>query len=110
MTVNPEKVFLSNDSTKENPQDYVIVDTLLPCMHLDIDSLVIKKNGEVLAKDAYDAPYEDNVLTIRIPNGDGAKYEISYDVYVKGKIGEEVTYKNKSDIEVQRKRIYTDNI
>ncbi len=96
MTVNPEKVFLSNDSTKENPQDYVIVDTLLPCMHLDIDSLVIKKNGEVLAKDAYDAPYEDNVLTIRIPNGDGAKYEISYDVYVKGKIGEEVTYKNKA--------------
>ena len=104
MTANPNQVYLSQSSTVDKPEDYVITDTLLSNMHYDANSLVVKKNDSEINQSEYTATYENNVLTINIPNGDGKKYTITYDVYIKGEAGKEVTYKNSAVLHVKEKR------
>ena len=104
MTANPNQVYLSQSSTVDKPEDYVITDTLLSNMHYDANSLVVKKNDSEINQSEYTATYENNVLTINIPNGDGKKYTITYDVYIKGEAGKEVTYKNSAVLQVKEKR------
>lgn len=84
--------------------DYVIEDKYSTNLDLDLNSIVITKNGKALNKNEYIVSHnvnvgeKENLLKITIPKADGNAYKITYDATVIGKVGETITYKNTAKL------------
>ncbi|MDD3795529.1 MAG: FctA domain-containing protein, partial [Lachnospiraceae bacterium] len=88
-------------------KEFVIQDSIAANMEFIVASLELKQDGAVMVNTAYTAEFNDKTLTITIPDGDGHKYTLSYDVSVRKLTSspeETVPYQNNVSFSVNGKQ------